>query len=455
MDHLEHYFRHDAVITFANDGTNMLYVDGQNVSSDNSLMIGYNSAYSYFVGSAFTYQAFEGNWDWLYFNDDLDEISVTNNVLSGDWIQTEYNNQSSPSTFYRFYSMGTVQIAPSAVNLYSSQTQQFTMPGTCDAAVTFSTSSGAHGSITAAGLYTAPEAISSIENDTVTASNPATGQSVGTATVTLLPPPTPIVLAASAQSPYTAASSQSFTATVLNPDGTPIVGATVSFLVFGANSANGTEITNNGGVATYSYTGTAIGGDTIQATASVNGDLLTSNTLTASWINPIPPTATASITLAGPPALGAVGLMGAFTDATGKVIEPIAIGANASEFIVPAGATQLQLGVDSAYYLLGGGPGYVVMVNGVPVTVSPTAIPWTWAAGGLNDSYQYGIYDPSIQSGVLDGASPALAASGLSAGQIVSIAYQSGSATEMQAAESSYRDNSASQTPGLDRPAFS
>lgn len=34
------------------------------------------------------------------FNGDIDEVRATNNVLSSDWITTEYNNQNSPSTFY-------------------------------------------------------------------------------------------------------------------------------------------------------------------------------------------------------------------------------------------------------------------------------------------------------------------------------------------------------------------
>lgn len=44
-----------------------------------------------------------------------------------------------------------------------------------------------------------------------------------------------------------------------------------------------------------------------------------------------------------------VGLMGAFTDATGKVLQPIAIG-NGGTFTVPTGATQLQLGTNDNIY---------------------------------------------------------------------------------------------------------
>ncbi len=43
------------------------------------------------------------------------------------------------------------------------------------------------------------------------------------------------------------------------------------------------------------------------------------------------------------------GLMGAFTNSTGDVVQPVVIGTGAT-FTVPAGATQLQLGIDDDYY---------------------------------------------------------------------------------------------------------
>jgi YD repeat-containing protein len=87
------------------------------------------------------------------------------------------------------------------------------------------------------------------------------------------------------------------------------------------------------------------------------------------------------------------------------------------------------LGVDSEYFSTNGGPGFEVAINGVPVAVPATALPWTWALGGLNNSYQYGIYNPGIQSGILDGSNPVIAASNLTQGELVSIAYQSGTAS--------------------------
>jgi hypothetical protein len=156
---------------------------------------------------------------------------------------------------------------------------------------------------------------------------------------------------------------------------------------------------------------------------------VTSNSVSASWIVPAPAIPAAGVTLIAPPALGAIGLVGAFTDNSGAVIEPIAIGASSREYVVPVGATQLQLGVDSAYFVTNGGPGFAVAVNGVSVTIPSTAMPWTWAIGGLNNNYQYGIYNPSIQNAILDGTNPVVAATGLTGGQTVTIAYQSGTAS--------------------------
>lgn len=145
---------------------------------------------------------------------------------------------------------------------------------------------------------------------------------------------------------------------------------------------------------------------------------MTSNGVSVSWIVPAPLNPEGSIALMAPPTLGKAGLIGAFTDSNGALIEPIVIGAAAREFMVPAGATQLQFGIDDDHYADNGGSGFMVAVNnGAPVTVPPTAMPWNWVTGGLNNNYQYAMND---------GTSPMVAATGLTQGQSVSIAYQSG-----------------------------
>jgi RHS repeat-associated protein len=216
-------------------------------------------------------------------------------------------------------------------------------------------------------------------------------------------------------------SSQSFSATLRDQDGNAETGVAVTFIVNGANNNLGSSVTDSTGVASYTYTGANNGSDSILATAVIIGRQVTSNAVMASWNNPVPVNPEGSVALNAPSQLGQGGLVGAFTDSNGAVIEPLAVGSSSREFLVPAGATQLQLGVDDNHYADNGGPGFVVNVNGVPLAapIPATAMPWNWVtgAGGLNRNYQFAMND---------GTSPVVAATGLTPGETVSIAYQSG-----------------------------
>ena len=411
---------HYATISYEN-GVNKLYADGQLVATSSSGTIGYSVNYAYFVGAE-NIETDNSSLDsrpWRYLNGEIDEITVSNTARSGDWIQTQYNNQSSPSTFYTFYSPAAIQVAPSSISLYASQSEQFTVPGTCDATISWSLPGNSLGTLTTSGLYTAPSAISSRQTVSVSATSLSNSASLGTAQVTLLPPPQPLTLIASSPSPYQVGSSQTFTATLLDPQGNPRIGVTVNFTVAGVNATVGSAATATNGIASFSYTGSNTGTDTVQATASVDGALLASNSLTAAWLTP-PPESVPTVTLLPQPSPGRGALMGAFTDNNGNLIEPIVIGTAARTFITPAGATQLQLGVDDNYYQDNAGAGFVVAVNGVNVTVPPTAQPWNWQTGGLNNNYQFGIND---------GSNPKVGAANLTAGQPVIVAYQSGTVT--------------------------
>jgi RHS repeat-associated protein len=423
---------HFAVVTYATNGDDLLYVDGRNVgSAQQEIPVGYAPNYAYFVGAEYTFQIPEGNWNWQYFNGSIDEVTISDIPRSGDWIQTEYNNQGSPSTFYTFGSATTVQAVPSAISLYATQSEQFAVAGTCNAAVTWSMPSGTQGTLTSSGLYTAAASITATQTVTITATSQATGTAIASSIVTLQPPPTPIVLAAAAQPPYTTGSSQAFTVTLQDQDGNPEIGVPVTFTVVGSNSIIGSGTISGNGMATYTYTGANSGTDTIQATASVSGQLFTSNNVSATWIAPSPSPA-GNVTLVAPPALGLGGLIGAFTDNNGNVIEPISIGAARQAFVVPAGATQLQLGVNDNRFGADGGSGFVVLVNGVSVTIPPTALPWNWVAGGLNSNYQYGPsggLNANYLYGLNDATGPVPAAKGLSAGESITVAYQSGTAS--------------------------
>ncbi len=79
--------------------------------------------------------------------------------------------------------------------------------------------------------------------------------------------------------------SHTVTAKVLNAAGQPVEGATVTFTVTGANSASGTDDTDVNGEATFTYTGTNKGIDTITATCDdpdVAGVVLTA-TANKTW----------------------------------------------------------------------------------------------------------------------------------------------------------------------------
>jgi RHS repeat-associated protein len=410
---------HFAVETF-NNGVNKLYADGQLVGTGNDGTFGFDSSYAYFVGTQYP-ASDDSTLDqrpWMYLNGEIDEISVSSIARSSDWIQAEYNNQGYPSTFYSLSSLTSVQVVPSAATLFPTQSQQFAVAGACNASVTWTMPSGAQGTLTSSGLYTAPESVAAQQIVTLTAAG-QNGTAIGSAPVTLLPSPAPITLAAPVTPPYATGTAQTFVATLKDQNGTPESGVTVTFMVVGVNGTVGSGITGSDGTASYTYTGAIAGTDTIQATAIVNEQLQSSNSVTATWIVQAPPITAPSVTLMPQPALGRGGLVGAFTDYNGAVIEPIAIGAAARTFVVPAGARQLQLGIDDNYYEDNGGSGFVVSINGFTMAnrVPPTAMPWKWQTGGLNNDYQYGIND---------GTDPVVAAAGLTAGKDITIAYQSG-----------------------------
>ena len=141
-----------------------------------------------------------------------------------------------------------VQVAPSSISLYASQSEQFTVPGTCDATITWSLPAGSLGTLTSAGLYMAPSAVSSQQTVTVSATSQSNGSSLGSAQVTLT---------ASAAAAHTCCvqpvalpgrSTQSFTATLLDPQGNPHIGVTVNFTVAGVNEGAGSATTGSGGI---------------------------------------------------------------------------------------------------------------------------------------------------------------------------------------------------------------
>jgi RHS repeat-associated protein len=261
-----------------------LYLDGQNTGQTLSSGLAIDS-FGWYLGAQHYYT---GGAEF-FLEGSFDEFRFSNSARSADWITTEYSNQSSPSTFYALYPENAVGVVPATANLYAGQSQQFAALGACGASVNWSMPSGAQGTLSTSGFYTAPSSIATQQTVAITATSQGSGEFAGTSIVTLLPAPLSptLTLAAAAQPPYVTGTSQTFTVTLKNGSGTPISGETVTFTVSGANSNAGGGTTDANGIASYTYTGANSGTDTIQASASISEEQVTSNTVSAVWIVPV------------------------------------------------------------------------------------------------------------------------------------------------------------------------
>lgn len=293
-----------------------------------------------------------------------------------------------------------MSISPSSVTLYPGQTQQFTVgfSGVTDQAVTWSMSPQGVGTISSSGLYTAPASIATQEGVSVTATSQA-DPSVSVTTSLSVQPLSMAIFPASAT--IYPAQTQQFTASV---SGTPNQTVTWSVGSTGAGNIDSTGL--------YTAPTSVASQQTITVTATSQLDPSVSATAT---INAVP---VGNIVLFSQPILGINGLCGAFTDDNGSVVEPIAIGGSPRVFIVPAGSTQLQLGINDDNFPDNVGTGFQVAVNNEVVNVPPTTMPWAWSTNGLNQLYFFGDQN---------GTAPVVALTQLSPGTEVSISYLSGS----------------------------
>lgn len=181
------------------------------------------------------------------------------------------------------------------------------------------------------------------------------GQRVGTDDVVVTVNPAPalvgatLTLAAGNVGPYVTGTPQPLTATLKNSAGSPLAGYGVEFDVSGPNMTAGSAVTNASGVATFSYSGTNPGTDTVRA--------LVRNTSTTT-VNSGPVTMTWSLTPASPPVLqGWIGGPLSGTTVTGTV--PITVGAGVT--LTQAKVEYMPAGNPSAVTVLAsgaqGGPG--------------------------------------------------------------------------------------------------
>jgi hypothetical protein len=145
------------------------------------------------------------------------------------------------------------------------------------------------------------------------------------------------------------------TATVEDSNGDPVEGVTVEFSVAGVNATTGDAITNASGVATFTYTGSNVGDDTITAFADTDGDgnndiAEPDDTATKTWTAAVP----ACPGHAGDPRNQVVGTGGDDT-LTGTPGADIICGLGGSDTLTGLGGNDLLLGGGGPDLLRGGG----------------------------------------------------------------------------------------------------
>jgi RHS repeat-associated protein len=109
----------------------------------------------------------------------------------------------------------------------------------------------------------------------------ATGQNS-----TGVPPTGAVTLSPTNPASLTAGQNQSFTTTVVDASGAVVQNSTVNLVVTGANQRQLTATTDFTGHATFQYTGTNAGSDTIQSSAIVSGMGAYSNIVNMTWTVP-------------------------------------------------------------------------------------------------------------------------------------------------------------------------
>ncbi len=104
-----------------------------------------------------------------------------------------------------------------------------------------------------------------------------------------------ITLSPPTAGPVVVNTSQQLQATLVNGSGAPVPNTVITFKVDGPNATVGTATTDVNGKATFAYTGTLAGVDSVVATAITGTTTLNSNTSTINWVIPTQPISTTTI----------------------------------------------------------------------------------------------------------------------------------------------------------------
>ena len=283
-------------ISAVNNGSIIhLYLDGQDIGQTLTSGLPLDS-YGWYLGA----QHYTNGGPAFFVQGSIQEFRFSNSVRTPDWIATEFNNQSSPSTFYVLSPEGAaVSLAPAAITLYASQTQQFAAAvlANCNQGLTWTIDPTNAGTISASGLYTAPSSVAMRQAVTVTATSQANPSNSASSTATLYPPET--VTVAPATVPVYGGQMQQFTTSFTNalntsvtwsvsPTGVGGISATGLYtapatvtsqqtLTVTATSQQNTAVTGTATITLYPPVGVSVspttsilyGGQTEQFTAAV------------------------------------------------------------------------------------------------------------------------------------------------------------------------------------------
>jgi len=165
----------------------------------------------------------------------------------------------------------TATVRDVGANPVSGVTVRFSVTGANSASGTDTTDANGEATFTYSGTTAGLDTISAFA-DTNNDGDQDVGEPSGTATKTWIPgAPATLTLTPAADSNQVG-TSHTVTATVKDAFNNPVPGVTVRFTVTGAHTTSGSDVTDANGEATFTYTGTVAGTDTISAFADTDGD---------------------------------------------------------------------------------------------------------------------------------------------------------------------------------------
>ncbi len=277
-----------------------------------------------------------------------------------------------------------VAVAPSQVSLSPAQTQQFTaaVSGAANASVTW-TLNPAVGSISAAGLYTAPSSIPSSQTVTVTASSVADPTKTASATIALGSQPVVAVGVAPGSVTLAPSQAQQFTATVTGTGNAAVAWAVSP--ATGSISASGlyTAPSSIVGVQTVTVSATSRADPTKVASATITlsslpvvaveitpGNVTLAPAQTQQFTATVTGTSNAAVTWAVSPVVGNISASGVYTAPTAIAgLQTITVTATSAADITKTASATVSITPEGSAYLTY----YVDNVNGSDANAGTSA----------------------------------------------------------------------------------